>query len=99
MRKARILVAGGGIGGLTAACALTRHGFEVSIYEQDPEPREFGAGITISPNSSRVMAELGLRRDMEEIASSPTHRAMRLYNLAATGERYIWPAFLDDPPW
>jgi len=84
MRKARILVAGGGIGGLIAALALTQHGFEVSVYEQEPEPREFGAGITISPNGSRVMAELGLRRDMEAIASSPTHRAMRLYNTGQT---------------
>jgi salicylate hydroxylase len=53
MTKVRVLIAGGGIGGLTAAIALIQRGFEVLVYEQAPELREFGAGVSISPNGSR----------------------------------------------
>lgn len=84
MRKSRILIAGGGIGGLTAALALTQRDFDVSVYEQSPEIREFGAGLTIAPNGSRVMTELGLRHAMEAIASPPTSRAMRLFSTGQT---------------
>jgi flavin-dependent dehydrogenase len=71
MRDAHILIAGGSIGGLTAALALTQRGFEVSVYEQATGLREFGAGVTITPNGARVMMEFGLRPLIEEIAWSP----------------------------
>jgi salicylate hydroxylase len=86
MRKARILIAGGGIGGLTAAIALVRSGLEVLVYEQAPELREFGAGVSISPNGSRVLIELGLRHAFEQVASWPGSWSMRLFN---TGRS--WP--------
>ena len=89
MRSAQILIAGGGIGGLAAALALTQRGLEVSVYEQAAELHEFGAGIAITPNGSRVMTELGLRPLIEEIASSPRHRAMRLFT---TGQTWQLPA-------
>ena len=41
-----ILVAGGGIGGLVAAYALARQGFAVRVFEQAPEFKELGAGIS-----------------------------------------------------
>jgi salicylate hydroxylase len=62
VNKAHILIAGGGIGGLTASLALTQRGFDVSVYEHSSELHEFGAGIAITPNGSRVMTELGMRR-------------------------------------
>jgi salicylate hydroxylase len=80
MKKARILVAGGGIGGLTAAIALTQRGFEVHVYEQAPELREFGAGVSISPNGLRVLIELGLQAAFEQVASCPTSWRMHLFN-------------------
>jgi 2-polyprenyl-6-methoxyphenol hydroxylase-like FAD-dependent oxidoreductase len=43
-----ILIAGGGIGGLTAAIALRRAGF--LVHERAPEIREVGAGLTIQAN-------------------------------------------------
>ena len=79
----RILIAGGGI---TAALALIQRGFEVSLYEQAPELHEFGAGIAIMPNGSRVLIEPGLRSALEAIASVPTTREMRLFNTGQT-----WP--------
>src|SRR6476661_6074621 len=44
----RVLVAGGGIGGLTAALALLRMGCDVEVYEQAPELKEVGAGLQLA---------------------------------------------------
>jgi salicylate hydroxylase len=56
----RILIAGGGIGGLVAGLALAQRNVEVDILEQQAEPREFGAGISIYANGARVLSSLGL---------------------------------------
>ena len=87
MRKARVLIAGGGIGGLTAAIALIQHGFEVYVYEQAPELREYGAGVSIAPNGSRVLIKLGLQAELEHVASRPISRAMRLFNTGESWQR------------
>jgi 2-polyprenyl-6-methoxyphenol hydroxylase-like FAD-dependent oxidoreductase len=57
----KILIVGGGIGGLTAAIALRKAGFECTVFEQTPEVREVGAGITLWENALRVYGHLGLR--------------------------------------
>src|ERR1700740_2775687 len=88
MKEARVLIAGGGIGGLVAALALNQRGFEVSLYEQAPELHELGAGVTITPNGSRVQCELGLRPAMEAIVSPLPSRQMRMFN---TGETWHQP--------
>jgi 3-hydroxybenzoate 6-monooxygenase len=55
-----ILVAGGGIGGLAAALALTRQGFAVKVLEQAPELGEIGAGIQLGPNGFAAFDALGI---------------------------------------
>src|SRR3954471_8893524 len=55
-----IIIAGGGIGGLTTAIALRQHGIDVTVLEQAPEMKEIGAGIQIASNASVVLRELGL---------------------------------------
>jgi salicylate hydroxylase len=50
-----VAIVGGGIGGLTAALALIRHGMAVDVYEQAPELKELGAGVQISSNGTRVL--------------------------------------------
>ena len=55
-----VMIAGAGIGGLTAALAIARTGFRVAIYEQAERLEEAGAGIQLSPNASRVLLALGL---------------------------------------
>jgi salicylate hydroxylase len=57
---ARIIIAGAGIGGLTAALALARAGLPVVVLEQAPHLDEIGAGIQLSPNATRVLCALGL---------------------------------------
>jgi salicylate hydroxylase len=53
-----ILVAGGGIGSLTAAVALRRAGFEAQVFERAAEIREVGAGIAIQPNAVLALRHL-----------------------------------------
>lgn len=67
----RIAVIGGGIGGLSAALALLKAGFDVHVYEQAPRFGEIGAGIQISPNASRLLHRLGLRDAMERWGVRP----------------------------
>jgi salicylate hydroxylase len=67
----RIAIVGAGLGGLAAAIALRRQGFEVDIYEQAPELAEFGAGINISPNSVKFFHAVGLADRLHAVASEP----------------------------
>ena len=55
-----VLVAGGGIGGLTAALALTRRGLSVKVLEQAPQLGEIGAGIQLGPNAFAAFDALGI---------------------------------------
>jgi len=55
-----ILIAGGGIGGLTAGIALRRAGFEVRVFEWASEIREVGAGLTIQSNAILALRRIGL---------------------------------------
>src|SRR5579859_2870339 len=70
-----IVIAGAGIGGLSAALALSRRGFEVAVYERAKEIREVGAGLQLGPNAFQAFAKLGIEDRMESIAFSP--RAIR----------------------
>lgn len=72
----RIAVVGAGIGGLTAALALHRHGADVVVLEQSEAITEVGAGIQISPNGLRVLEVLGL--DAALRARSSEARAVSL---------------------
>ena len=55
-----VLVAGGGIGGLAAALALTRRGFSVKVLEQAPRLGEIGAGLQVGPNGFAAFDALGI---------------------------------------
>jgi 2-polyprenyl-6-methoxyphenol hydroxylase-like FAD-dependent oxidoreductase len=56
----RILIAGGGIGGLTLALTLHRAGLEPAIFEQAPSAREAGVGVNILPHAVERLSALGL---------------------------------------
>ena len=52
-KRLKVVVVGGGIGGLFAANALIARGLDVSVYEQAPALGEIGAGVFLTPNSVR----------------------------------------------
>jgi salicylate hydroxylase len=65
-RRPKVVIVGGGIGGLFAAHALIAHGLEVSLYEQAPALGEVGAGVYITPNAVRQMERVGLGPAVEK---------------------------------
>jgi 5-methylphenazine-1-carboxylate 1-monooxygenase len=68
MSNKKIVIAGGGIGGLTAALSLHKAGFNVSVYESTPEIKPLGVGINLLPHAVRVLTNLGLQDAMAEVA-------------------------------
>ena len=56
----RILIAGGGIGGLTASIGLARLGHDVQVLEQASKLRPVGAGIGLQPNAMQALSFFGL---------------------------------------
>jgi len=66
-----VIVAGAGIGGLTAALAIAQRGFRVAVFDQAERLEEIGAGIQLSPNASRVLIALGLGEQLRSYVVAP----------------------------
>jgi len=71
----KIAIVGGGIGGLTAALALSQNAHDITVFERSAGIREIGAGVQISPNASRLLHSLGLGAAYSEISVNP-HRVV-----------------------
>ena len=67
----QVIVAGGGIAGLTAALAFARHGFAVQLYERAERLEEVGAGLQLSPNAVHLLRELGVTHALAGVAVRP----------------------------
>jgi salicylate hydroxylase len=78
--RLKVLVAGGGIGGLTAACCLTKAGYDVEVFEQAPQLSEIGAGIQLSANAMHVLNDLGLGPAISELGVRPAAYVFRLHD-------------------
>jgi 2-polyprenyl-6-methoxyphenol hydroxylase-like FAD-dependent oxidoreductase len=63
-----VLVAGGGIGGLAAALALSRLGLAVKVLEQAGQIGEIGAGIQLGPNAFAAFDALGIGERARSLA-------------------------------
>ncbi len=86
-RKPKVLIVGGGIGGLTAALALKFRGIDALLFEQAAAFREVGAGIQLSCNATRILQALGVGEALAGIAVYPEGRDYRAWD---TGERLFW---------
>jgi len=94
MKDVHTLIIGAGIGGLTAALALQRAGFRVSVYEQVPELGEVGAGITITPNACHALNYLLGEEFVNQLCDVPASGAIKHFE---TGETLIDTARGDIP--
>jgi len=56
----RAMIIGGGIGGLSAALALQRAGFDVTVFERTSEVREVGAGLAVWANAIKALRQLAV---------------------------------------
>ena len=79
-----IIVAGAGIGGLTAALSLAAKGIRVIILEKAERLEEAGAGLQVSPNASRILIDLGLQPRLSPRAVTP--EAVNIMSARAGGE-------------
>ena len=73
----KVLVAGAGIGGLTAAIALRRRGLEVEVFERTAELREVGAGLLLAANAQKALAKLGLAEAVERLGTPASASEIR----------------------
>ncbi|MBY5547389.1 NAD(P)-binding protein [Rhizobium leguminosarum] len=64
-------IIGAGISGLTAALALSRRGISSEIFEQAGELTDIGAGLQVSPNASRILAELDILEGLSKVWLEP----------------------------
>lgn len=85
----KIAIVGGGIGGLTTALALTQAGFAVTVYERVAELVDLGAGITLTPNATRVLYRLGLGPELEATSVTPPKTEYRHYRTGAVIMRML----------
>jgi 2-polyprenyl-6-methoxyphenol hydroxylase-like FAD-dependent oxidoreductase len=73
----KIVIIGGGIGGLTAAIALARRGVAAEIYEQAPALEEVGAGVGLWGNALRALESVGLAGQVTQLAERSTRQGVR----------------------
>ena len=84
----RILIAGAGIGGLTAAASLIKAGHQVTVFEQAPQLAEVGAGIQMSANAMHVLNHLGLGPAIAKIGVRPKAYVFRLFDTGEVIQRF-----------
>src|SRR5437016_12071531 len=88
----KVIIVGGGIGGLTTALMLHARGINCELYEQTETIRELGDGINTKPHAIKELAELGLLERLDAVG-------IRTYELFYTNRfgQEIWrePRGLD----
>ncbi|MFD0149943.1 FAD-dependent monooxygenase [Streptomyces sp. NPDC055721] len=102
MEQHRAVVVGAGIGGLTAAVALHRNGWQVTVLERAADLAPVGAGIGLAPNSQRALDVIGLGDRVRDLAAwqgdggmrAPDGRWLARTNARAAAERFGGPLVL-----
>jgi 2-polyprenyl-6-methoxyphenol hydroxylase-like FAD-dependent oxidoreductase len=102
-RQKQVLIAGGGIGGLTAAIALGRCGIEAEVLERSNFTEETGAGIQLGPNATRALKRLGVldvirpsafRPEAMWLYDGPSGRRLQALPLGKRAEKYYGAPYL-----
>lgn len=89
MSSRTVLIAGGGIGGLATALATAKAGFRALVLERTDPFSEFGAGLQISPNASRILQSFGCEPDLEKLAGTPD--SVRMFSARSGQQLSVMP--------
>lgn len=92
----RVAIVGAGIGGLTTAIALRERGIDATVYEQAPELKGLGAGVSIAPNGSLILTRLGLEEKLSAVAGRVARYAFRTWQSIPIGD-HSRPLMPGDP--
>src|SRR5262249_43437243 len=85
--RLKVLITGGGIGGITMALALRQRGIKSELFEQAEAFTQVGAGIQLSANATRILRVLGLGEALARVAVYPEGRDYRAWD---AGERLYY---------
>ena len=95
-----ILIAGGGIAGLTLGLTLHQLGLPFRIFERVAEPKPLGVGINLQPNAVRELLDLGLEHNLDQIGIRTrqygfyTKTGLPIWvESRGTAAGYAWPQF------
>jgi salicylate hydroxylase len=92
------LIAGAGVGGLTAALGLSRRGWRISLLERSNGNEDVGAGLQISPNASAILRDLGVLQKVTAAGLEPdaihirNHRGVTLKRIPLADAEVRWGA-------
>jgi salicylate hydroxylase len=78
----KVLVVGGGIGGITTVLALRQRGVDVQLFEQAAAFGQVGAGLQVSSNAAKILRRLGLGEELKKVATYPDGRDYRGWDTA-----------------
>lgn len=92
MESVRVVIVGGGIGGLAAALALQSIGVGVGVYEQAAQLGEVGAGVAVAPSSMRILQRLGVAAETSRLAVPFGAVEFRRADGSIVGHEEIGPA-------
>lgn len=76
-RAQQLLVAGGGIGAMATATALSRIGWDVRLFERAEAFAEVGAGLQLGPNVTHILHTWGLEQELAAVAAFPDRLQLR----------------------
>lgn len=101
-QSSRAVVIGGGIGGLTAAAALHRHGWQVTVLERAGSLAPVGAAISLAPNALRALDVIGIGDQIRDLAAwqgdgglrTPSGRWLSRSSAEAAAARFGGPLVL-----
>jgi 2-polyprenyl-6-methoxyphenol hydroxylase-like FAD-dependent oxidoreductase len=85
----KVLIIGGGIGGLAAAIALRKVGIAATVYESSNALREIGAGLTLWKNAVRAIEKLGLSNELAAIGMPMTEGGVRSWRGDVLSETFV----------